>query len=425
MFNLQLESIKAKLAAIGFAKIARNAGVDSVYGKKISALALVVGFMKMYSHRRRSLSDWAVCVTEVSGELVSKQAIDQRCKSAEVACFKEVLSQLLAHHYQNDPVDDQAWSDFDRVLVQDSTCWSMPGSVMRSFPGTVTSSGVEKATARLQVCYDVKGDCFYELEVQSYRDNDQKHAASITKLARAGDLVLRDLGYFSQQVFDHLVGRGIFFISGLHYRVALYQGGERIDVLKLCRGRKRLDIHVELGSQVRVGLRLVGKKLPTKQAARRRRKAKEDTRSTPSKAYLQWLGWTFYITNLPSERFSISHILRLYGIRWRIELIFKGFKSGLNWTWMFAERSLKYERVMITIYLMLIYMLLCWRCYRWFARSSKQLSLLKFLRWYQLNYQQILGADDLEVFRPWVEKHCRYETRKDRKNYEQKVQLCQ
>jgi hypothetical protein len=174
-----------------------------------------------------------------------------------------------------------------------------------------------------------------------------------------------------------------------------------------------------------VRLRLVGKKLPPKQAAKRRRKAKQDTRSTPSKAYLQWLGWSFYITNLPLERFSMSAIFRLYGIRWRIELIFKGFKSGLNWTWMFAERSLKYERVMMMMYLMLIYVLLCWQCYRWFARRSQELSLLKFLRWYQLNYGQILGADDLEVFRAWVEKQCRYETRKDRKNYEQKVRLCQ
>ena len=46
----------------------------------------------------------------------------------------------------------------------------IPESVITAFPGSLSYSGVPKATARLQVCYDVKRHQFYELAVQSYRN---------------------------------------------------------------------------------------------------------------------------------------------------------------------------------------------------------------------------------------------------------------
>lgn len=420
MFNLRLSSIKEKLAAIEFTSLARSTGCDNVYSKKISTFSFLFGFMKMYSHRMHSLAHWAACIGQVSGEVVSKQAVDQKFTLRHKQCFKEVMESLLGCQYDSIKHDRSVWKDFDRVLIQDSTCWSVPGSLVDHFPGPRSNKGIKKATARLQVCYDVKEERFHECDVQSFCDNDQKHASAITAWVRPGDLLIRDLGYFSQHVFAHLEQAGVFFVSRLHYRITLYIGSKRLSLNTLTQGKERIDMSVLLGLKKKVPVRLIGVKLPAAQAAERRRKAKKkDSRSTPGKAYLQWVGWSFYITNLPARHYSVEQICQFYRLRWRIEILFKGFKSGLNWSWMFNHRTLTYNRVMITIYMMLIYVLLCWQCYRWFVTRCSSLSLLKFLSWYRLHYDELMQSGDLAPYVCFVTQQCRYEKRKTRDNYHQ------
>lgn len=419
MFNLQQDQIKEKLASIGFDRIATETGFDSNYNKKIDAYSFLFGFMKMYSHRAHSLSQWAACVAEVNGEPVSKQAIDQRLRARQCACFQKIVAALLSKQYKRSDL----WYDFPRVFIQDSTCWSLPASLAEHFPGSHSKTG-KAATARLQVCYDLKADQFYEFSLQSFRDNDQKHAGSVQWL-RAGDLLIRDLGYFSQHVFADLTQIGAFFVSRLHYRVALYTLNDaRITLDKLTRGKRQIDIPVLLGSVKKVKVRLIGFKLPQAQASERKRKAKKkDTRFTPDKKYLKWLEWSFFITNLPADHYSAQQIGHFYRLRWRIEMIFKGFKSGLHWKEVFAYKRLSYERVIITTYIMLIYVILCWRCFIWFYQRESSISLLKFLAWYRLNYQQIIGSKSLDPFKPFVDKLCCYEKRKTRTNFSQLAQL--
>lgn len=423
MFNLRLKAIKEKLNTIGFTRLVRRYGFDTVYSKKIKAFAFLFGFMKMYSSRQHSLTAWAACMGQFNGEVVSKQAVNQKFTSRHSQCLKAVFEALLAQQYQASEPEANVWQEFEHVLIQDSTCWSLPASLAGSFPGPGTNTGAEKATARLQVCYEVKSDQFYECTLQSFRDNDQKHAASILKWVRPGDLILRDLGYFSLHVFSEFVEKGVFFVSRLSYRVALYQEATRVQVSTLMQGNNYIDIPVIMGAEKKVPVRLIGVKLSQAKAAQRRRKAKKDGRFSLSKAYLQWLGWSFFITNLPASAYDVEQICRLYRLRWRIEILFKGFKSGLNWSWMFEHRTLRYERVLVTIYAMLIYVLLCWQCYKWFSRHCQSISLLKFLPWYRLHYEQLMQADDLTLFIPFVAKHCCYEKRKRRKNYHQLIEI--
>lgn len=64
-------------------------------------------------------------------------------------------------------------------------------------------------------------------------------------------------------------------------------------------------------------------------AAERRRKSKRnrDRRCNPSKESLYLLGWELFITNVSEEKIKIKDIAELYFIRWRIETIFKCWKS--------------------------------------------------------------------------------------------------
>jgi len=93
-----------------------------------------------------------------------------------------------------------------------------------------------------------------------------------------------------------------------------------------------LDVDMCMGAQHKVPVRLVARRLPESVAAERRRKAKNnrDRRCKPNKEALMLLGWEIFITNVSRTIWSIENVCKIYGIRWRIEVIFKSWKNILN-----------------------------------------------------------------------------------------------
>ena len=130
-----------------------------------------------------------------------------------------------------------------------------------------------------------------------------------------------------------LVCNGVSLLSRYKSNVAIYypESGEKISLLKLLNKKTSLDITVLLGSEQQVPMRLVAVPVPDNIANERRRKAKNnrDSKCNPSKETLKLLGWEIFVTNVDNTIWSPSDILKIYGIRWRIEIIFKTWKSHL------------------------------------------------------------------------------------------------
>ena len=82
------------------------------------------------------------------------------------------------------------------------------------FPSSFTKSG-KSATARIQLTMDLLSEGYKDISLGSFRDNDGKASKDILDIAKAGDLVLRDKGYWSLKVFQSLNDKGIYFISRL------------------------------------------------------------------------------------------------------------------------------------------------------------------------------------------------------------------
>ena len=60
-------------------------------------------------------------------------------------------------------------------------------------------------------------------------------------------------------------------------------------------------------------------------------KARKETKGhNPSKAVLELMDWTIFITTIPAPIADFARILAIYGLRWRIEVIFKAWKSHMN-----------------------------------------------------------------------------------------------
>ena len=111
----------------------------------------------------------------------------------------------------------------------------------------------------------------------------------------------------------------------------------------------------------KVLVRLVAQKLTQAQADSRVRKAKNhrDKRLNHSKDYYQLLQYNLFITTEEEKTFSIDQIAQLYQLRWRIETIFKCWKSHFHLQKIIPQNcSLTKERVESTMYMMLIFILL-------------------------------------------------------------------
>jgi Transposase DDE domain len=83
----------------------------------------------------------------------------------------------------------------------------------------------------------------------------------------------------------------------------------------------------------RYRVRLLAAKLPPAEAAAARRRARQNARDHGRRVQPQTLlvaGWVLLITTLPTRTWDAAAVLRLYRVRWQVELVFKRMKSILR-----------------------------------------------------------------------------------------------
>ncbi|MEL6971724.1 MAG: IS4 family transposase [Bacteroidota bacterium] len=271
------------------------------------------------------------------------------------------------------------------------------------FPGSVNQNG-DSASARIQLRMELKSGAYQHLQLQGYRDNDQKYAPHITKNVTAGSLVIRDLGYYVIDVFKQLDDKGVYFLSRYHSRSAIYdQSGARINLAQHLRKLRKnripvWDKQVRLGYNAKMPVRIIAIKAPLQVEQQRKRKANRDRRAKHSADYYELLGWTILITNVPAYYWSPEQALQVYGFRWRIEIIFKCWKSNFDCKKLFKQKnSLSHPRILICFYLLLVIVMLCFVHSYWIAfnkvyqQTGKVLSLIKFGRFLKLNHTELFA----------------------------------
>ena len=142
-------------------------------------------------------------------------------------------------------------------------------------------------------------------------------------------------------------------------------------------------------NKTRTKIRLLAAPVDDALANKRRRKAKKDACGhNPSAEVLALMNWTIFLTTLPAEQANFQTILTLYGIRWRIEIIFKAWKGGLKFDMLHNVSSLQL-RILVKARLLMIVAGINF-VYRWYAqevwrRCVKRLSLLKLIKYISMN----------------------------------------
>jgi hypothetical protein len=315
-------------------QLAKNLKFTKRTPRKIDVINLLAAVCTECLQGSPSCNDLAAQIQTLSGHAPSRQAVSLRLNQA----FADLLQQLLEKVINQKVAGNAspgleplpAFRNHRRVLVQDSTIIKLPGHLFEDFSG-VANAHADVCNARIQATYNLLDHRLLAVAIDPYSKNDQTAAPELS--LQKDDLVLRDRGYLVMDEIQRHREAGADCIYR-HRTGTVYldpQSGEPIDLLALLKNQGALDLEVLLNNAARTRVRLLGAPVDVETANRRRCKAKIETHGhRPSKAVLELMDWTIFITTIPAALASFKEILAIYGLRWRVEIIFKAWKSHLQ-----------------------------------------------------------------------------------------------
>ena len=325
---------------------------------------------------------------------VSRQAIGYKTSEAGLQFFKSILAMAMRQNVHV-PEEMKRNHAFKRIIVQDSTVLKLPQRLYPDFSG-VKNAHATVSNARVQAVYDVLAGSFLHYSIDPYSRNDQ--AAALDFNLQPGDLSLKDRGYLSIASIRKVQNQKAHTIFRYKNPTVFYdvKTGEKIDLAHALEKEGCLDKTVRMGATKgeQVNVRVVAFPVPEEVANLRRMKTKKEIKGkNPSKELLFLLGWSIFITTLPKEDVTAKEIAQLYGIRWRIENVFKTWKSNFCFDHIHNVSALQL-RMLLTARLTMI-SLLQHSIFNPLAlvvkKVGRELSLMKFMRYAQNNFIEMMS----------------------------------
>lgn len=313
-------------------ELGRSTGWSKAEPRKITLAQLLVALSLESVQGEASFNDLSSRIHLLSGDGgPSRQAVSKRINLPFLKVLEALLAKAIATKTDCKSLacQDSTLADYDRVLVQDSTVIRLPAWLFARFSG-VSNAHHAVCNARIQATYDVKNMVFVSFEICAYSDNDLSAAPRLE--LRKGDLVLRDRGYLiAAEVARHIeAGADCIYRHKTGTTYLDEETGEPIDLLAELRLNGSIDRMVLLGNKEKTRVRLVSAPVSEEVANYRRMKAKREMKGhDPSAEVLALMNWTIFLTTADNG-VDFADILRIYGLRWRIEVIFKTWKSHLN-----------------------------------------------------------------------------------------------
>jgi hypothetical protein len=263
------------------------------------------------------------------GVAISRQGLEQRYNREAAAVLKRVLNKGVERLIAADPVQIDWLKRFSGVRITDTSVITLPGELEAEWSGC----GSGQSAVKVSVDWDLVKGQLDGPHLFDARRHDQA-VVGVHRPVQAGELILRDLGYFNLDTFAALSELQAYWLS--YYKqdtVIRLQNGETVDLLKILplTAGSTLDIPIYLGQVEQVPARLIAIPLPPDQVRKRRKHLREIARRKQqpvSQRALKLAQWKLIVTNLPADRLSLEEIGVLLGCRWQIERLFRLWKEG-------------------------------------------------------------------------------------------------
>ena len=267
-----------------------------------------------------------------------------RLAKAAFARFMKAMFERLCCELVTDVLRAEEGTDaslFSDVLIDDGSSFAVADGLSKVFPGRFTK--VKPAAVELHAHMSLKSDQLLSVTLAPDKEAERQFLPAAESLP-ARSLSLRDRGYVDLDYFAALESRTngpayllcrtndkinpvVDEIRGVSRRFAKKWEGKKLQELPKDVLRKGADLRVSWprpGGK-RLQLRLVIRHQEprvSKTRAKKRLTAKE-------RRYVAKNQWAFLLTNVPNQ-FAADAIVRLYRLRWQVELAFKEWKSYAN-----------------------------------------------------------------------------------------------
>jgi hypothetical protein len=416
------QQFRAQLAQLDAEVLARQSGFLRRAVRKLPLRDFLLALVALAAETTLSLERIAALTSLIAHLNYTKQALHKRLNATVEAFLARAAAALFGQLSRE--VDVQGLPGaFNRVLLHDSTVQALPDHLAELFPGGRNQRRKRHASLKIQFIADLLQGTVVGCSLSGFTRNDQAAAPDILAVARPGDLILRDLGYFVLRVLAALEQQGAFFLSRFKHGVQIYDlQGRPLDLARELKTQGSFDREVLLGAE-RLRARLVALPTPEAVANERRRKARanRDQRLNPSREHLFLMGWNIFVTNVPGEVWPAKVLAAIYRLRWRIEMIFKAWKSHLGLR-LFNTRSGSLLR--LSVMTKLLFCILAWRfcnALELMGDGRRHVSLLRLARIMGqcacLFALAVTGLTPIQWLQHQLAHHAFYEQRKDRKNY--------
>ncbi len=376
LFSQELQRL---LSPIVLQDIARQVGFVQRSNKYQAdeLMALCVWFSQEVA--RTSLTQLCSRLEASTGVLMSPEGLNQRFNPAAVAFLREVFTLLLTQKLcATQSLSSRILSTFERIRILDATVFQLPDSFSTDYQGSGGSSNT--AGVKIQLEYDLLSGQFLNVQLGPGKNNDKTYGTTCLESVEAGDLCLRDLGYFDLQDLQAIHGKEAYYISRLKLNTRIYIKNPEPEYFKNGTLKKQteyiqLDMahimkELEPGETMEILEAYIGQiqKLPTRVIIHRLTNDQTETRlknqavREKKKGIVmrdkskQLMGINVYITNTLPKEVPTTYVHSLYSLRWQIEILFKTWKSFFE---IDECKTIKKERLECHLYGQLIGILLC------------------------------------------------------------------
>ena len=320
---------------------ARRTGFVQGASKMTGKLFLALVTFGSWSEAKTSLAQLAAKATELDQSVaVSPEAIHQRMNQKALTFLQDILRQTLAKLQSLDQVyDDGLFPAFTSVYIADSTGFELPDELHKTFPGA--GGGAARAGAKIQAVWDYKSSLFGHFALTPWNIPDQRYIDQVVALAQKGILFLFDVGYFKVKALASIATVGAYFLCRLNHQTNLYKtvAGHWCPVklmewlTTVAHDLSLRETSVYMGATEHVAARLIAVRMPEAIVNKRRRVARKHAQKkgyTPSQTHLTLMAWHLFVTNGPPTLWNTAPTVKVYPLRWQIELLFKSWKSFLH-----------------------------------------------------------------------------------------------
>lgn len=243
------------------------------------------------------------------GVQISRQGIEQRYSPEAAAVLKRVLEASVERMVSANPLNLPVLRRFSAVRITDSSTITLPQALAKVWSGY----GEGCSGLKVSVDCDLRKGRLDGPHLADARRHDQK-LVSQHQAVQAGEVVLRDLGYFNLATFAHLHSQVAYWLSYCKQGTLMTTcDGKLVNELKVLPKKvgASLDMAIYLGKEERLATRLVVVRLSAALVRKRRKHLREIARRKQqpvSERTLKLANWLIVVTNIPASLLTLDEV---------------------------------------------------------------------------------------------------------------------